>query len=93
MNKTSPTRPTRKAAKAAKPVTKSVKATASAQPLMPLPLDASTRKRSYDGGHSQITSFKTDGSALAIIMASGRFHTMGEAINFCLRSVVVNYSL
>jgi hypothetical protein len=90
MNKTSPTR---KAAKAAKPV-KSVKATASAQPtLMPLPLDASARKRSYSGGMSQITSFKTDGSALAILMNSGRFHTAGEAINFALRSVVVNYSL
>jgi hypothetical protein len=60
---------------------------------MPLPLDASTRKRSYSGGMSQITSFKTDGSALAVLMASGRFHTAGEAINFALRSVVVNYSL
>lgn len=91
MNKTSPTR---KTAKAAKPATKPAKATASAQPiLMPLPLDASTRKRSYSGGMSQITSFKTDGSALAVLMASGRFHTAGEAINFALRSVVVNYSL
>jgi hypothetical protein len=42
---------------------------------------------------SQITSFKTDGSALAVLKASGRFHTAGEAINFALRSVVVNYSL
>ena len=91
MNKTSPTR---KAAKAVKPVTKSVKATASAQPtLMPLPDKASDRKRSYSGGMSQITSFKTDGSALAVLKASGRFHTAGEAINFALRSVVVNYSL
>ena len=91
MNKTSPTR---KAAKAAKPVKQPAKATASVQPtLMPLPLDASTRKRSYDGGHSQITSFKTDGTAIAILMSTGRFHTMGEAINFALRSVVVNYSL
>lgn len=92
MNKTSPTR--KAAPKAAKPAKKSVKVTTSAQPiLMPLPLDASTRKRSYAGGQSQITSFKTDGSALAILMASGRFHTAGEAINFALRSVVVNYSL
>jgi hypothetical protein len=85
MNKTSTTR---KAAKAVKPVTKS-----SSPILLPLPDKASDRKRTYGGGHSIIKSFKTDGSALSILMQSGSFHTEGEAINFALRSVVVNYSL
>jgi hypothetical protein len=81
------TSPNRKAAKAVKPTTKP-------QPtLMPLPASASSRKRTYGGGHSIIKSFKTDGTALSILMQSGSFHTEGEAINFALRSVVANYGL
>jgi hypothetical protein len=84
MNKTSPTR---KTVKAVKPITQP-------QPsIMPLPDMAAGRSRNYGGGHSIIKSFKTDGSALSILMQSGRFHTEGEAINFALRSVVVNYGM
>lgn len=85
MKKTSPTR---KAAKAAKPATKP-----STPALFPLPDLAENRKRVYGNGHSTIKSFKTDGSALSVLMQSKRFHTEGEAINFALRSVVLNYSL